>query len=30
MRGLDWLTIAWGVWTAFLAALLGYVLLYTM
>jgi hypothetical protein len=26
----DWLTIVWLVWTAFLAALLGYVLLHTM
>ena len=30
MHGLDWLTIAWLVWTMFLAALLAYVLLYTM
>ena len=26
----DWLSIVWFVWTAFLAALLGYVLLQTM
>jgi hypothetical protein len=26
----DWLTFAWLVWTAFLAALLGYVLLHMM
>jgi hypothetical protein len=30
MHRLDWLTIAWLIWTMFLAALLGYLLLYTM